>query len=208
MAVSGSGRLGTITFTGTNAGPFNVTITGSVLSDRDGMKLPHTVAELPLTVCGFATVSGKISLQGRATPIDEGSVTLTDTTAGSTFGPYTANFSATDGTWTINDIKVLPTGSDYKFAAAHGLYLTNEKTETLDPLENLTNQNTRLLGGDANNDGRVGPGDLSCIGGSFGGSPVGSCTGGSSDINADGLINIQDLSIAGGNYDKHSPLGW
>jgi len=56
--------------------------------------------------------------------------------------------------------------------------------------------------------------DLSCIGGNFGltttsAPPMDDCGGlGSPDINKDAKVNIQDLSLAGGNYDKVAPQGW
>ena len=49
-------------------------------------------------------------------------------------------------------------GSSYKIAATHGLYLTNEKLVTVNG--NLPNQNTRLWGGDATNDGMIDISDL------------------------------------------------
>ena len=53
-------------------------------------------------------------------------------------------------------------------------------------------------------------GDLSCIGGAFGGAPAGcggtpAIAGTSSDINWDGVTNILDLTIAGGNYGLTNP---
>jgi hypothetical protein len=102
-------------------------------------------------------------------------------------------------------------GSSYKIAAAHDLYLTNAKLVTVSG--NLTNQNTWLWGGDANNSGKVEINDLSCIGASFHGAPPGTCSitpgdGKSADINADGKVNIQDLSITGGNFDKCFAQPW
>ena len=57
--------------------------------------------------------------------------------------------------------------------------------------------------------------DLTCIGGQFGypilvpPTPITPCDGGGSpDINADGKVNVQDLSITGGNFDKCGPQPW
>ena len=203
--LNGSGRLGVITLAGHTAGTFNLTVTSSILSDIDGMPLTHDVVNLPLTVCDLATVSGKVTMQGRATPINTGTVTLTDPTG--TYGPYTVDFSAADGTWTITGVRAAASGTSYKVKADHGLYLFNEKDLTVQPSTTYADQNTRLWGGDANNDESVTIGDLACIGGAFG--SWASCDGaGGSDINADGTTNIQDLSIAGGNYTKTSPQPW
>lgn len=207
--ISGSGTLARLTFTGVAPGDFDVTISDNVLSDIDGAPLVHSlITPLPLTVCGSATVSGYVTMQGRpGNNVNTGTVTLTD--LGGNFPPSSTNFSATDGAFSLN-VPVMPTGSSYQIDAAHLLYLTNQKTPVaLTTGGALTNQNTRLWGGDANNNGKVEIADLSCIGGGFGILPVSTCDDqGSADINADGKVNIQDLSIAGGNLDKTSPQAW
>ena len=68
-AVSGSGTVAKVTFTGLQAGEFDVTISEDILSDRDGMPIGHVIGgPVHLTVCGLASASGTVSLQGRATP--------------------------------------------------------------------------------------------------------------------------------------------
>lgn len=207
-AVDGSGTVASIGLTALDAGVTDLTIYDVVLSDIDGFAIPVDIADdtVEVTSCGTATVSGVISLQGRLTPINSGTVTLTDPS--SMFGPYSATFNATTGAYTIAGVKYLPGGTVYDFSAAHYLYLTNEKSESISG--NLTGQNTRLLGGDADNSGVVNIIDLSCIGGDFGGAPdlCGADPNSSTDINADSLINIQDLTIAGGNFQKASPQPW
>lgn len=207
-AVTGSGPLATVTLHGVAAGTFTMQITADIFGTRDGVPLSHTVAELPLTVCGLANVSGKISLQGRATPIDAGTVTLTEQTPAS-FGPHTqtVTFSATDGSYTITGVPYLPGGSSYKIIAEHGLYLDNADVFNL--TGNVANKNTRLWGGDANNSGGISIDDLACIGGAFGSGSPATCSGaGSSDINKDNATNILDLTLAGGNYGKTGEQGW
>jgi len=207
--VTGSGSVAQITLTGLSAGTFDLTLSADILSDRDAQAMQHTAGSLPLTVCGFAAVSGTVSLQGRDTPINAGQVTLTD--LGGHFGPYSANFDPTTGAFTISSVKVMPGGSNYQFDAAHSLYLGNRTTHTLNPLENYTASATRLLGGNANNDDNadrieIDISDLTCIGGSFGGAPPFTCGAtGSSDVNADGAVNILDLVLSGGNYGLTSP---
>lgn len=210
-AVSGSGRLAQITLTGVAPGTFDMAISEDILSDIDGAALPHNVsAPLPITVCGFATVSGNVTLQGRpGNNNDAGTVTLTEQDVPPNFaGPYSGPFSATDGWFSIANVPYMPTGSLYTIAAAHSLYLTN--TQTVMVTGDLTGQNARLWGGDANSDGKVSIADLGCIGGDFGSTPPASTCGGggSPDINGDGTVNIQDLTIAGGNFDKASPQPW
>jgi hypothetical protein len=201
---NGSGTVAEVTFTGLSAGEFDVTVSNYILSDRDANALGHAVSgPLHLTVCGYATASGVVSLQGRATPINAGTVTLTN----GTFGPYSTNFDPSTGAWSISNIKVLPGGTSYTFDAAHGLYLGNRMTQVL-TTGGYVAPSTKLKGGDADNSGLIDVSDITCISGSFGGVPVTCGTTGSSDINADGVINILDLVLPGGNYGLSAPQGW
>lgn len=209
--ISGGGTVATVNLTAVSGGLTPIRIKEVVVSDIDGFHIPVSVANdtIEVGVCGTASVSGKISLQGRLTPMDAGSVKLVDT--GSNFPDITVPFDA-NGNFTIPDIPVLPTGSTYSISALHGLYLDNLKTlALLLPGTSLTGQNTRLLGGDADNSSEIDMSDLGCMGGVFGNSVpnIGDCGGsGSPDINLDLKVNIQDLSIAGGNYSKTSPQNW
>jgi len=204
--VTGTGTVAEITFTGTNAGEFDVTVGNDILSDRDANVIGHAVGgPLHLTVCGLASVSGVVSLQGRATPINAGTVTLTN----GTFGPYTTNFDAVTGAWSISNVKVMPgLGTSYTFDAAHGLYLGNQMTHTLTAGSSYVAPSTKLKGGDADNSGLIDVSDITCISGSFGGAPATCGTTGSSDINADGEVNILDLVLPGGNYRLTTPQDW
>ena len=156
-------------------------------------------------------------MQGRAQPKGmvagdpAGSVTLTD----GAFGPYSAPIDPVTGAWSISNIKVMPSGTSYTLDAAHSLYLTNRQTKVLQALEAYVAPNTKLLGGNADNStGATAPEsdidmtDLACIANVFGGGPA-LCNGtGSTDINWDGVTNILDLAITGGNYGKNSPQPW
>lgn len=214
LPVSGSGTLAQITLTGLAPGTFNMVIGEDVLSDIDGAPLGHTLgAALPINICGYADISGLITMQGRFTGnVDTGEVSMIEqtTTNFGTFGP--AIFAIADGAYSIQ-VPYMAGGTSYKIVADNELYLANEDTITVSA--NLANKNTRLWGGDANNDTNVTILDLSCVGGAFGQSPVTTVCGGppplptgSPDINADGRVNIQDLSITGGNYDKCGAQPW
>jgi hypothetical protein len=207
--VSGSGPLVKITFTGLAAGLVPITFSSDILADVDGNALTHTANTGWLNVYDTANVSGVVSLQGRATPIDAGTVTLYDI-----YGyvmPTTVPFSAVDGTWSAN-VPVGAGGTTYGIDAEHLLYLGNQMTtpSKLNPGDTYVAPNTRLLGGDANNNGKIEVNDLTCIGGDFGNSPpTSSCGGaGSPDINADNAVNILDLVLAGGNYDLATFQPW
>jgi parallel beta-helix repeat protein len=209
--VSGGGTVATVNLTAVSGGLTPIKIKEVVVSDIDGFRIPVSVANdtIEIGVCGTASVSGKISLQGRLTPMDAGSVKLVDT--GAHFPEITVAFDA-NGNFSIPNVPVLPTGSTYSIRALHGLYLDNLKTlAPMLPGDSLTGENTRLLGGDADNSALIDISDLTCMGGWFGlSSPnFGICgTTGSPDINKDLKVNIQDLSIAGGNYMKASPQNW
>jgi hypothetical protein len=201
--LTGSGTLAQVTFTGVSAGTFDLTISDDILSDRDAQAITHTKSSLHLTVCGYANVNGAVSLQGRTTPFNAGQVMLTD--LGGVFGPYTASFNAHTGAFSISNVKVMPGGSNYQLDASHGLYLGNRTTHMLNPLASYAAPATRLLGGDANNDDAIDLSDLTCIGGSFGSAPVTCGATGSSDINANGTVNILDLVLTGSNYGLTAP---
>jgi len=215
VPVSGSGTVAQVTLNAITAGIYDITLSDVLLGDRDGNKITAEVAldKVTVEVCGLATVKGKVLLQGRGTPPTgttpptNGTVTLAD--AG--YGAFSAAFDA-NGTFTINNVKVAPLGTSYTVTAAHGLYLSNNtRVESLTPGATVTLIETKLKGGDANNDSVIDTADLGCIGGSFGAAPVGCGTtgsGGSSDINADGLVNILDLVLPGGNYGFTTPQGW
>lgn len=206
LAVSGSGNVAQIRLVGVAPGAFNLTISEDVLSDRDSLNISHTVYALHMTVCGYATVSGTVSLQGRSKPLTSGQITLTD--LGGVFGPYTANFSPSSGNFSIPNVRVMAGGSNYLVEAVHGVYLGNRTSQKLQALDIISLPETRLLGGDANNDGLIDLSDLTCIGGAFGSAPVTCGTDGSSDVNADGRVNIQDLVLPSGNYGRVFPGDW
>ncbi|MCO5189212.1 MAG: hypothetical protein M9918_13595 [Anaerolineae bacterium] len=207
VPVDVTGTVATVDLTAVETGTSSIEITDLVLTDIDGFPISADLGDaVTVTSCGTADVSGTISLQGRYTPVTAGTVTVTDTSS-SGFGPYSAAFDATTGDYTVTGIKVLPT-STFEIEAAHDLYLTHAKTLALTSGGSVTDEDTRLLGGDANLDLEVNILDLACIGADFDGTPS-VCGGvGSTDINADATVNIQDLAIAAGNFSKTSPQPW
>ncbi len=176
--------------------------------------VPHNLdaaLPLPITVCGNATVSGFITMQGRpGNIVDAGTVTMIEQ-APTSFGPVApVPFNPANGAYSIV-VQYMPGGSSYQIVAEHGLYLDNQ--EVFNVTGNAT-KSTRLWGGDADNNdkveiltsvasaGRLVSHRLPPSGGPLP-TPVGS-----PDINADGKVNIQDLSITGGNFDKCHAQPW
>jgi hypothetical protein len=203
--VSGSGALAQIKFTGVAPGVAMLTISNDILSDRDANQIQHSATTGYLTVYGWATVSGVVKLQGRSTPIDSGTVTLYDQNG--LFGPTAVSFDAVTGAWSAS-VPVFGS-TTYDIVASHTLYLSNR----LDGVSvtaggSFAQTTTTLRGGDANNDGQIELGDLTCVGGAFGGPPSACGSTGSTDINHDGIVNILDLVLPGGNYGLTSPQTW
>jgi hypothetical protein len=214
VGLTGTGTVATIDFTsvlGPVANDFDVTIEDIVLSDIDGYPIASVGGTHTVSVCGTATVSGKVSLQGRPwTPgigiSGTGQGFMVNLTNG-TYGTFTATPSFFDGSFTVTDVKFNEGGTNYTIDADHFLYLKHGKT----PLAvngNVTGQNTRLLGGDANNDTTVSIADVTCVGNAFNQPAPWTCVGGSPDINADAKVNIQDLSITGGNFSLSDTQPW
>lgn len=204
VALNGGGALGTITFTGNAVGVVPLTFSGDIIADKNSAPITHATTGGTITVYGVISVSGTVTLQGRATPIDAGTITLTDLDGN--FPPTVGSFSAADGTFSFANVPIMPGGSNYQIDAAHSLYLSNRKTQMLTGA--VSGLNTTLLGGDADNSGLIDVSDLTCIGGAFGGAAVTCGTTGSSDINKDTTTNILDLVLAGGNYGLSSPQPW
>jgi hypothetical protein len=72
--------------------------------------------------------------------------------------------------------------------------LTSSPTTTLNTIQ--------LLGGDATDNDQIDINDASCIGSAYG-TGSNTCSGGpgaNSDVNGDGIVNIYDLTLMGGNY--------
>lgn len=216
LPISGDGPVGKITFTAQTAGVFDVEMVDLIVTNIDGFQIPVQVppAAIQMTTCGHATVKGKVSLQGRLTPMDVGQVKAV--AVGGGFPDVVVPFDI-NGNFTLPNLPVMPGGTNYKLQATHILYLGNEKEVALTPGQTLDNQNTRLLGGDANNSGLNPPftvgvdiSDLSCVAGAFDGPPI-ECipsVQSSTDINKDNTTNIQDLAITGGNYNKNPFQPW
>ncbi len=213
LPVSGNGPVASFDLTAVagSGGVFDLTFSYMVLSNLEGFEIPYEISEPPLeiTVCGQTVVDGYVKLQGRLQPgshFAPGTVTLVNTDA-TAYGPYSTTFDQTTGYFSISNVDALPGGSAYTLQAEHDLYLGNELMTTLTPAS-YTAPNTKLLGGDADLQDDVTITDISCIASKFGPGSDTCGSAGDSNINGDSVTNIQDLSIAGGNYFKSSFLDW
>ena len=112
IATSTPETIASIAFT-TNppaaGGSFNVNVKDVKLTDKDSFEIGGAVGGmLSVDVCGEATVSGRISLQGRPQPgrpvISAGSAVFTVQLINGPYGPYTVTPNLTDGTFTITGV--------------------------------------------------------------------------------------------------------
>ena len=182
---------------------------GATLSDPDANPITVGTQGSVVTIYGAATINGVVKLQGRATPIQDGVVFLTDMSG--TFGPKAGTFNGATGTYAIA-VPAVAGGTTWRITVDHSLYLSNQTGPGTDlvvmPGVNQTLATQTLRAGDANNSEVVDIADLSCVGGAFGGAPTVCGLTGSSDINWSGGVDIFDLVLVGGNYNKSSPQLW
>jgi hypothetical protein len=164
-----------------------------------------------------ANYTGFVHLQGRledtaavcrvwSQAAKAGAVELANGTSASS-GAYTTahlppNWLVIDNTYylTIDRWLFLTTTPTAESSFRHSRLLDSYPTTALPDVS--------LLGGDATNDEVILVTDLSCIGGDYGKTSGFTACGGTglSDVNEDGLVNVQDLSLCGGNlYKTFSP---
>jgi hypothetical protein len=206
-AETNAGAVGGVKVFVNNAG-FN---NASVMPDRD----ITDSNDGQINITGIAQFTGFVDVQGR--PNDGGalvSVYNQSATSGATL--LASGTSASSGKYTTsyNTPNLLTIGTGYYFQVDRALYLPTTVTNpglatlwvsaaTLN-LRPLTSLNTLLLlGGDATDDNKVDLNDATCIGDQYG-SAAAAClvnpTTSSSDVNGDGVTNILDLVLFGGNY--------
>lgn len=195
-SVSGDGVLLRVTFSGVGAGTslvsitlarYAVPVTGkkTVFACQDGsVSAGYDPTPLPKS-----TLTGRVSLQGRANP--SGAPVFLSPGAFFGVGPFAALSQNLPGMnlhfdQVVNDTYTLKTGLDGYLSPA--LQVTLSADLSLPPL--------RLLAGDVNADDAVDTADLEAIGAAFDASGSGLAT----DLNGDGVVNLQDLALAAGNY--------
>ena len=166
-----------------------------------------------VNIIGKANYNGFIDLQGR-TNDSGGKLRVFDIATKSGSVEYAQGTSAASGSYaTAHNVGYeLLVGTTYHLLADRNLFVattaevsttySHSKLMSVRPFTTLVT--LVLRGGDAYNDNTIDISDASCIGAFYGtmtsacggGSPVGS----SPDVNEDGIVNILDLSLMGGNY--------
>jgi hypothetical protein len=174
-----------------------------------------------IDITGLGNFTGFVNLQGRTN--DSGAVIQVydqEEIAGSTL--LAEGTSAASGAYTTAYVGLnqLFVGGTYYFQINRPLFLPTTIVATTGTmpavpddwahsagllLRPLTSLNTvLLLGGDATNSNYISIGDASCIGSNYGSTTPGVCgTDGTPDVNEDGIVNILDLTLMGGNFDKN-----
>ncbi len=193
--VSGSGVLLNLTFSAVGSGSTPLTFSSVALSNSSSQSIPATLQDGTVNA-GFIAfeLSGAIYAQGQAdrsgipVGLGVGPIYRQGPLAASSTPDYGLNLSFSS----------IPSGDSYLFTTTMPRYLNIDaaqgKTVTvsggdvgLSPLE--------LLAGDAVVDNAITTADLDAIRDVF--ETVGA--GLNADVNFDGLVNIQDLALAGGN---------
>jgi hypothetical protein len=162
-----------------------------------------------VTIVGLANYAGFVDLQGRTN--DSGAVVQAYSAA--TPNPGTILASGTSvGSGSYSTAHVAPhqllVGTTYYLFADRDLFVPT--TATGNPYAHSKLLSTRpytslttvvLRGGDAYNDNYIDISDASCIGNDYGG-VASTCAGAgsNSDVNEDGVVDILDLTLMGGNY--------
>jgi parallel beta-helix repeat protein len=213
-ADTSAGAVGGVKIWVNNAGYGAPSLSERDITDADDGKL---------VINGIANYSGYVDLEGRTD--DSGayvqvlsdqdkvaSEIFADATSVSSGAYYTAHLSP----------NVLLLGNTYSLFIDRELYLPTTvmaiddniipnpiipdvwyhskllTTRLYTPLSTVT-----LLGGDATNDNVIDILDAGCIGRDYGLTPAACGSGGTSDVNGDGVVDIDDLTLMSGNYTKN-----
>jgi hypothetical protein len=180
---------------GTSTGAtIDVTTSSVKLSAVGGVNIfVNSVTDDSLTILGTTTVQGVVDLQGR----DNDSGALVDPSTGGTYGYNPA--PVTTGSWGTYSFSNM-TDDTYTFTIEMARYLDASAVVVVGG-DTKTLNKVVLLGGDATDDDHIDISDAGIIGGQFGRSG-GGITDTRADINNDNMVDILDLVLMGGNYEK------
>jgi hypothetical protein len=205
-ADTSAGAIGGVKVFVNNAG-YNApsTATRDITDPNDGQ----------IIITGLANFTGFVDLQGR--PYDSGAVIKVygvAATSGATLLAQGASVSSGEYTTAYEAGQQLTVGTTYYFQVDRELYLpttvvyptlaenwTHSAVLQFRPLTTLAT--VILLGGDATDNDYIDLSDAVCIGADYSDS-TSTCATGSSDVNGDGEVDLLDLVLMGGNYEKNS----
>lgn len=202
LAVSGPGvKLLTITFKAKEIGGTSTTAAIDIATPSLKLSAPaavrifvDSVTDDTVTILGTTSVNGRVDLQGRGNDADA----VVDPGPGSVDGWNPAAYTtASWGTYSFVDM----TDGTYTIGIEMARYLDASASVVVGG-DSLPLGTVVLLGGDVNDDDQILIGDVSSIGGRFGDAVDPATT--AQDINYDGWVNIFDLVLAAGNFEKTS----
>jgi M6 family metalloprotease-like protein len=193
------GPVATATFRALSAGASPLHFNSSLLTNVFSQTIPANAQDGALDIApGSGSLEGSVLLQGRSN------------NAG-------AEVCAWDGDTPV-DCATSTAGGQYTLAVTEGVYdLTVEMeryldaeraTVTVSAAATTTLPALSLKGGDANDNDVIDNLDLSFMSALFGLSCGHADWDDRADVNADCSVNIQDLAIAGGNFQETSPVNW
>lgn len=139
------------------------------------------------------TISGLVTMQGRL-----------NTRAGVPLALNTTAYTATSNEMTdINYYFIGVELGPYTFTTSQPRYLNIMANISVNDLANMQLPSLRLLGGDVNQDYKISVADASDVGTAWG-----STADPNANINFDGVVNIQDLALVGGNFGMTSATAY
>jgi hypothetical protein len=211
--VTKTGAIARFHFTGLRDGRACFAVASSDLRDADGYPVTHSrPACASVDIISRRGVTGTITRQGTPGNPNPGGGTLMCSLAKLSNGQ--SAFTDATGGFVIKDV---PPGT-YSIEGSYSGYLKAAKSGVIVPSGSAAVDVglVRLVGGDVNNDCVINIQDIGAIISEFGrsGVPVRSAVSGCAgsddpnDINDDGIVNIGDLAIAAGNWNKVCPMVW
>jgi hypothetical protein len=177
---------------------FNLVPSSPYLVDASGFPETATLPSPITSTIQARTIRGQILRQGQVANLGGTQVITTVLTPPGFVIPTVVTIAS--GNFTLNN---LPNGT-YKFTARYNGYLDAVKNNVIITASPLTLDLgiTTLVGGDVDGNNVINILDIGQIIGRFG------LAGEPCDINDDGFVNISDLAIAAGNWNRVGPTVW
>ena len=202
--INRSGSVATVTWGGIAIGnpDFSVSLDpalGSKLVDSNGSpQIIHSLVVPQISIFGGGGIRGVALMQG----IGSGGYAGTTVSGFSPTGEWAETQTATDGTFFLSPL----TASSITVHATHPGYLRSQKGSIYLAGGEVDIGTTTLVGGDVNSDNCINILDVVSIIFWFGqNSPP---APDAVDINNSGSVNIQDLTLAAGNFTRCGPTTW
>ncbi len=172
-----------------------------MLADSDGNEIPINNVTIPNIIIGKAgagVITGRVRRQGARKGNANTDVTAYSTDeqkVGSAVTDYEAEFRVD-----------VPAGSSYLVRAAYPGYLNAQRSSVYVVGAEVDIGSVTLVGGDVNADNNINILDIVKIVNDYG--TTGHAASSPVDINDDGIVNIYDLTIAAGNFNRAGPTNW